>query len=221
MNYNFIDNKFHEGKTTVLALGPHVDDIEIGCGATIAKFVERGYDIFWIIFSLCESSLPENCDIGTIEGELYNSASKIGVPADNIIIHNYPVRHHQENRQKILDDLILARKDLNPDVIFLPSKNDIHQDHQTIHSEGIRAFKGRNIFGYEMIWNSFSNNLSTFSVIDDGHLDLKIKALNCYNSQKDRLYFNDDIFYSLAKTRGIQIGKKFAEAFETYNLIIQ
>ena len=74
----------------------------------------------------------------------------------------YDVRIFKALRQEILQDLISLRKLIHPDIVFLPSSSDLHQDHSTIYAEGIRAFKFNSILGYEMPWNNMIFATSSF-----------------------------------------------------------
>ena len=102
----------------------------------------------------------------------------------------------------------------------MPSTNDIHQDHYTIAFEGIRAFKNCTILCYEVPWNNFTFHTTAFQVISEHHLQAKVNAISKYESQKGRPYANEEFIRSLAKTRGIQIGKDYAEVFEVVRWIL-
>ena len=71
--------------------------------------------------------------------ELHKAAVQLGILKSHIQTFDFPVRNFQEHRQAILDKLIQLKMNLNP--IWLPNSDDVHQDHQVIHQEGIRAFK--------------------------------------------------------------------------------
>ena len=103
----------------------------------------------------------------------------------------------------------------------MPSLNDLHQDHNTIANEGLRAFKRTTILGYELIWNNLNFNTAAFVKLNKKYIDLKCLALNEYNSQKGRDYLSSEFITSLARTRGVQIGAEYAEAFEVIRLILQ
>ncbi len=107
-----------------------------------------------------------------------------------------------------------------PDLVFLPSSYDTHQDHQTIHNEGFRAFKNCSILGYEQPWNNATFKTDVFIILSHLDLENKMTALDCYKSQVSRFFFDSDFIYSLAKTRGVQIGEEYAEAFEMIRWII-
>jgi hypothetical protein len=97
--------------------------------------------------------------------------------------------------------------------------NDIHQDHSTIAQEGLRAFKTKTILGYELIWNNLSFNTTSFVKLEENHIQAKADALKEYKSQGIRDYMSEDFIFSLAKTRGVQIGTKYAEVFEVIRLV--
>lgn len=204
----------------ILVLAPHPDDGEFGCGGSLARFLEEGTEVFYHTFSLCEESLPEGLAKDHLKGELSNAMKALGVPEKNITVRNYPVRRFSEYRQPILENLIQDQARLNPDLVFLPSQTDIHQDHQVISFEGLRAFKHTSILAYEMPWNTFDFRPTILCRLEDKHIALKEKALTFYQSQSFRPYFKESLVRSLAHVRGIQIAQNFAEAFEVLRMII-
>ena len=108
----------------------------------------------------------------------------------------------------------MLKKKLQPDLVFIPCSSDLHQDHKTIHEEGIRAFKYNCLLGYEMPWNNFGFTSFVYVSLNEKHVQKKIGALELYKTQQHRSYSNNDFVVSLAKMRGGQIQKKFAESFE-------
>lgn len=204
-----------------LILAPHTDDGELGCGATIAKMLEEGAEVFYVAFSSCEESIPTGFEQNELVKELYSAMSVLGVKEENITVHNYPVRHFKEHRQDILQDIIDQKEFINPDLVFMPCLGDIHQDHQVVAAEGLRAYKGRSILSYELPWNNVSFNTSAFIKLDARHIAQKAAALAKYKTQEGRPYTNSEFLHSLARTRGVQIGSEFAEAFELVRLVIQ
>ena len=115
--------------------------------------------------------------------------------------------------------MLKLKVEINPDLVFIPSLNDVHQDHATIANEAVRAFKFINILSYEMPWNNFKFSTTCFFILDDLNLQTKIEALKKYSSQKHRSYANEDFIRSLAKVRGVQIGELYAEVFEVIRLV--
>jgi N-acetylglucosamine malate deacetylase 1 len=203
----------------VLILAPHPDDAEFGLGGTIVKLLEMGSEIHLAIFSLCEKSTPKGFEVGIIEQELKESCNFLGLNLENLHIFNYSVRDFPAFRQEILEDMIKLKEKLTPDLIFLPCSSDIHQDHNTIYNEGIRAFKHYNVLGYEMPWNNFGFKSYVFVNLTKKQLEKKIKSLEIYKSQSNRPYSNSEFVESLAKVRAIQIGRQYAESFELIRFI--
>lgn len=198
----------------VLVLSPHIDDAEIGCGATISKFINEGKEVFYVAFSLAKQSISKGFSKNSTKIENKNSMRVLGIERKNLIILNYAVRNFPEFRQNILEDMVKLKININPDLIFTPSSYDIHQDHNVIYTESYRAFKHISILGYELIQNTQKFNNNMFISINIDNLKKKIKSIQEYKSQKHKLYMNSKIIESLALIRGVQSNNKFAESFE-------
>jgi LmbE family N-acetylglucosaminyl deacetylase len=203
----------------ILVLAPHTDDGELGCGASIATFIASGKELFYIAFSTCSRSLPKDFQPDTLSNECKKANVLLGVPENNITLFDFEVRELLFHRQAILEELILINKKLNPDLVLLPAMNDIHQDHQVVHAEGMRAFKNCNILGYELPWNNTRFQPNYFQKISPENLNKKIRALKAYESQVTKNYMQEDFIRSLAKVRGVQANCEYAEAFELYKLV--
>jgi LmbE family N-acetylglucosaminyl deacetylase len=205
----------------VLVLAPHTDDGELGLGGTIAKFIENNAKVTYVAFSTAEQSVPDGLPKDILKTEVKAATRILGIAPDNLIIFNYEVRKLNYVRQEILESLIELRRNNKFDLVFIPSLHDIHQDHTTIAQEGLRAFKNITILGYELIWNNLQFNTECFSLLEEHHIHKKIESLAAYASQGFRDYLSPDFIRSLARTRGVQIGSSFAEAFEVVRLILK
>lgn len=204
----------------VLVLSPHTDDAELGAGGTVARLVEEGKIIHFVIFSRCEESVPEGLPRDILQNECMNSMAVLGVNSANAILLDYKVRHFPEYRQEILEDLIKFRKALKPDLVLIPSSRDMHQDHATIYWEALRAFKKEaSIWGYEHPWNNLTFTTDVFVRLEQRHIDMKIRALGQYKSQQNRSYMDERNILALAYTRGAQLDTTLAEAFELVRII--
>ena len=204
----------------VYVLAPHTDDGELGAGGTISKLIELGANVYYFAFSTAEQSVPDGFPKDILKTEVLDATSKLGIKKENVIIYNYEVRKLNYARQEILEDLIKHRKNLKPDLVFMPSLNDIHQDHSTIAQEGLRAFKNTTILGYELIWNNLTFDTTSFIKLEKRHIQAKSDALKEYKSQGERDYMSEEFIFSLARTRGVQIGTQYAESFEVIRLVI-
>jgi len=209
---------FKNKKLVVLA--PHTDDGELGCGGTIAKVLDEGATVYYVALSTAEKSVPEGFPKNRLALEVREATKALGIPEANLTIFNHEVRKLNYVRQEILESLVTLRNEIQPDLVFLPSSKDIHQDHLTVMQEGIRAFKYSTILGYELIWNNLSFDTDCFIKLNENQIERKINALKCYKTQEGKAYMNPEFIKSLATVRGTQIGSKYAEAFEVIRWII-
>lgn len=205
----------------ILILAPHTDDGEFGCGASIAKFIREGKEVYYAAFSLAEESVPPQYPKNILEDEVKAATSVLGISKDHLLIYRYRVRHFAYHRQEILEDLVKLNTQIKPDLVFMPTLNDIHQDHSTIAEEGLRAFKRTTILCYELPWNNLNFTTSCFISFTEEDLNIKLSALKCYDSQKDRSYASEKFIRSLAVTRGTQIGENLSEVFEVLRWVIK
>lgn len=205
----------------IMVLSPHTDDGEIGAGGFISRLIDDGSKICYVAFSSLDLAQSDDIDKDVLKKECLKATRCLGVSEENVFLYDFPVRSFFQKRQDILDTLIQLKKIVNPDLILVPSTTDVHQDHQVITQESIRAFKKHSsIWGYEHPWNNliFSNDI--FVNIKESHLAKKIDALVQYYSQSHRTYMDPSYIRSLAITRGAQIDRVYAEAFELIRMIV-
>lgn len=203
----------------VLVLAPHTDDGELGCGGTISRMVEEGREVYYAAFSTAAESVPPPFPPDILEKEVREGTKVLGIPAANLLVYKYKVRHLPHMRQEILEELVRMKREIDPATVFLPSAQDLHQDHQTVHIEGLRAFKTVTVLGYELPWNNLSFDYRHFCVLTREHVQTKIAALRCYQSQQHRPYTQEEFIWSWARTRGGQIMVEYAEAFDVLRWI--
>ena len=203
----------------ILIISPHTDDGELGCGGAIARFIEEGDEVSYAALSCCEKSVPPEYPPDILSHEVKKATRILGIKKP--VLFGFDVREFPRWRQEILDTLIHLRKDLQPDMVFTPSSYDTHQDHKTTMEETLRAFKQCTILGYEQPWNNISFNTGAFIQLDENHIQKKIDALQCYETQKERSYLNENFIRGLAMTRGTQIEKQYAEAFEVIKWVMR
>jgi len=200
----------------VLVLAPHTDDAELGCGGTLSRFIEEGSEVFVAAFSTAEESLPPGSPRGLLRQEFLIAMNHMAIPECNTRVFDFPVRRLSYHRQDVLEDLVKLRREIDPEMVFLPSGNDLHQDHQVVHAEGLRVFKETTTWAYELPWNQIEFTAQAFVTLKRKNLDAKWKALQAYKSQLDlcRPYFSWSFVESLARVRGVQVKAEYAEAFE-------
>lgn len=199
---------------TIFAIAPHVDDVELGAGATIYELGKRN-TVYYLGLSL-----PPLVDKEVLLSEFHESARILGIKPENTILKDYDPRNLFDTRSEILQLFYDLNKKLKPDVVFIPNSKDIHQSHEVVYAEGRRAFKYSTILGYELPWNSLDFKMDLFIEQSQEAIQTKVNAINAYKTQKSRMFFSNDIVADLAKVRGKQVGKEYAECFEVTRIII-
>ena len=202
-----------------LVLAPHTDDGEFGCGGTMARLVEQGAEVRYVAFSIATKSLPEGFPPDTLAREVRAATAVLGVPEESLTVHDFEVRTFPDHRQEILELLIGLWEKWRPDVVFQPSLHDVHQDHQVVAAEGLRAFKRTTVLGYEIPWNNFDFTYQAYLALEKGHVEKKVAALAEYASQQHRRYADPDYVWNLARAHGINVNREYAECFQVYRIV--
>ncbi len=198
----------------VLFLGAHPDDIEIGCGALIAH-IHGQTDLLCVTLS----DNQKNPDLSNLVQEHYESMAVLGVPQKSVILGPFETRRFPHARQEILEFMIQVNREYKPDIIFVHTKADIHQDHATVTEEALRAFRGTTVLGYDVIRSSYGFFPSFLVEVNEDDVNKKIAALACYHTYKDRYYFNADITRSTLVRNGAICERKYAEGFDILRVV--
>src|SRR6185312_1745971 len=89
-----------------LVLAPHTDDGEFGCGGTMARLVDGGCDVRYVAFSIATRSLPEGFPPDTLAKEVRAATAALGIPPEQLVVHDFDVRTFPQHRQDILELLV-------------------------------------------------------------------------------------------------------------------
>ena len=211
---------FGGARRRVLVLAPHTDDGEFGCGGTIARLTREGHKVTYVAFSTAEESVPEGLPKNILEIEVRAATRVLGIEPEDLIVYKHTVRTLHLHRQEILEEMVRMRRELAPDMVLLPCSHDLHQDHEVITREGLRAFRNGTMLGYEMPRNNITFTAHSYVVLQPEDLDRKVAALQTYESQKFRGYTDERYIRALAMTRGMQIGVPLAESFEVLRWVL-
>lgn len=193
----------------ILALSPHTDDAELGCGASLARWIDEGHEVMVLAFSTGSE------ETGATVGEFQSSMNTLNV---HFRLGHFITRQFPQQRQEILQRLIDTYGGW-PDLVIGPSLHSRHQDHQVVAAEMIRAFPHCSILAYEELKQNQGQLLNYYVKVGRAHLNCKIAAIQCYQSQAGRSYMDADYLATLAHVRGVQCGSEFAEAFEVVRWI--
>src|SRR5207253_7566793 len=152
----------------------------------MTRLVEEGADVRYVAFSIATRSLPEGFPPDTLAREVRAATAELGISPENLTVHDFDVRTFPQHRQDILELLVALWEDWRPDAVFQPSLHDIHQDHQVIAAEGLRAFKRTTILGYEIPWNNFDFANQPDCALEDTVVAMYVADLAIYVSQSSR-----------------------------------
>lgn len=209
----------------ILFIGAHLDDIEFGCGGTVAELSKRSRNVFLATLSAANKNAAGEIQLTRDRDEALRAAEKLGVPSENCYIGNNCFGQIFDcDQQAVREELIRLKEKYAPSVVFYPAAADIHQDHNTLAENAFRIFRNISCFGYEVIRSTFSFDPCFYYEIGEDELRAKISAVSQYASQLTQsagYYFNGDIIRSTAFFRGGQCGLRLAEAFECYRLILK
>lgn len=199
----------------ILALGAHPDDLELGCGATLAKLAASGAAISAVVFSR-----------GTRGGDHAHDRSAesrealTGLGVATVHQHDFPDTRLHEH----LNDLIAAIEDhvrsTAPDRVYTMFAEDRHQDHRAVCQASMVACRRvPQILAYETP-SSYPNFVPTvFEPVDD-FIERKVAALRLHASQGERLYMQEEKIRSAAHFRGVQVDLGQTEGFLPYKMVL-
>ena len=204
----------------VLALAPHGDDVEFGCGGSLARLIESGAKVRTVVFSICEQWVPEGFPTDIVATEARQAAQALGMSADSLTVLRYRATELWLKREAIFDHLATLREEFRPQLVLATANDDLHQDHTCIAQEALRVFKHTTVLGYELPWNSVRFATMGFIRLNERHMAQKLEAIGCYRSQAGKPYADAEFIRSLARVRGLQAGVEYAECFEVYRWVM-
>lgn len=205
------------GKTlSVLAIGAHSDDIEIGAGGTILTWIASGanVEIDW-----CVASAPgERADEARASaGDFLNGAARV-----NMHLADFRDGYMPAERSAV-KDWVESLKSLKPDVILTHQRNDAHQDHRLINELTWNTFRDHLVLEYEIPkWDGDLGQPNAYVEISEQALARKIELLmKHFGTQRSKAWFDDETFRGLARLRGVECRARYAEAFYARKVLLK
>lgn len=198
----------------MLFLGAHPDDIELGCGALLHRIVKQTE-----VLCVTLSDNQKNPDLQNVKNEHFQSMAVLGVPKEKIVLGPFTTRVFPDSRQEILEYFLSLRRDFNPDLIFVHSKQDVHQDHLTMTDEALRAFRGITVLGFDVVRSSYGFFPHFLVEVSEENVNKKVEALSCYETYRDRYYFNNELTRSIMVRHGALAECPFAEGFDILRIV--
>ena len=205
-------------RLSVLCLGAHSDDIEIGAGATLLSLIERGVllDVHWCVLS----------GAGEREKEARGSAADFlkGVTKAEVEVMSFRDGFFPEHGESIKSWFEALKSRVTPDVIFTHYRDDAHQDHRQVCRLTWNTFRDHCILEYEIPkWDGDMGQPNVYMPISAETLERKIELLSAhFGSQRSKQWFDSEIFLGLARLRGMECRapERYAEAFFARKLAV-
>ncbi len=204
------------GALSVLAVGAHPDDIEIGAGGTLLSLAAShpGLRARYLVLT----------GTGERRQEARNAARSF-LPAAvlEIELHDLPEGRLPAVWDRVKETLEQVARSCSPDLIIAPSRADAHQDHRTIAEIIPTVFRGRFCLSYEIPkWDGDLGRPSVYVPLPAATAARKVELLHkCYPSQRARPWWDDEVFLGLARLRGVECQAPYAEAFTCAKSVIQ
>lgn len=210
--------KLDKSQLTILCLGAHSDDIEIGCGGSVLKWIDAHPDaqVHWIVLSAAQGRESE----AQASAELFLEKAK----SKNVVVKGFRdsfFPYIGGDIKKYFEDLKQA---VSPHMIFTHYRHDLHQDHRLVSELTWNTFRDHLIFEYEII--KYDGDLGAPNVFI--HLDAETcrkkteYIMKIFESQGQRAWFTEDAFMSIMRIRGLESNspEKYAEGFYCKKVVL-
>jgi N-acetylglucosamine malate deacetylase 1 len=202
----------------LLFAGAHLDDIEFGCGGVVSRWREHADMRFLTLSKKTRASTGEVQIVRDLD-EPYEAARALGVDAAQVAVEDLDGQLFQQQAQQVRESFLRWRREFDPEVVFVPAKDDIHQDHHVVYEEAVRIFRDRTVIGFEVVRSTLSFRPNLFVAVAEEDIERKCAAVSCYKSQLQQsagYYFEPELIRGQALFRGGQSNHSLAEAFEIY-----
>lgn len=203
---------------TVLLLGAHSDDIEIGCGATVLRLVDERPDtiVHWVVFAAA----------GQRQEEAHASAAAFtaGAASTSVVTHSFRESYFPYVGDEIKDAFEALKADVQPDLVLSHRRDDEHQDHQTIGRLTWNTFRDHLICEYEIPkYEGDLGHPNLFVPVEAHVAERKVDLLmEHFGSQRSRRWFRPETFRALMSLRGVECNAPsgYAEAFHARKVVV-
>ena len=204
-----------QGKLEVLCVGAHPDDIEIGCGATLLTLAAVRE---MRMTSLVLTGTGERAEEATKAARLFAPGAEVDVRVAGLPDGRLPARWGE-----VKETLEEAGRDVRPDVIFAPRRDDAHQDHRLIAELVPTVWRDAFVLGYEIPkWDGDMAAATHLVPVADDVARRKVDLLTqCFASQTSRDWWDDELFLGLMRLRGVECRSRYAEAFTVAKAVLE
>jgi len=201
---------------TILCLGAHSDDIEIGCGGTLLQLLGQMPEasVHWVVFS-AEGKRAEEAQHGA---EIF-----AGTQASAVELHSFRDGFFPDAFGEIKECFRDLQKSVDPDLVLTTWRRDLHQDHRLISELTSQTFRNQLILEYEI--SKYDGDLGSPNVyvrLGAEDADRKVENLiSAFGSQQEKYWFAAETFRALMRVRGVECRSSsgYAEAFYGHKLV--
>jgi len=203
---------------SILCIGAHCDDIEIGCGGTLLRLLDRDDPpaVTWVVLSSNAERRAEG--LASANNVLARARQK------EIVIGELRDGYLPYLGEAVKDFFEALKPRVSPDLIFTHYRDDRHQDHRLACELTWNTFRDHAILEYEV--PKFDGDFGApnlFVPLDEDVCDRKIRnVMDHFRSQQDRRWFTPDVFRAVLRLRGMEANAPsgYAEAFYARKLIL-
>ena len=200
---------------SVLVVGAHPDDIEIGAGGTLLGLAadQPGLRAYYLVLTGSPDRQLEARDAA----RAFLPGADLTVQLEDLAEGRLPAR-----RDQVKEVLEGVARNYAPDLVIGPQASDAHQDHRTIAEILPTVFRDQLTLGYEIPkWDGDVSRPTMYFPLSADSLQRKVDLLHkCFPSQHRRDWWDDDVFRGLARLRGMECRAPFAEAFSCFKVVI-
>lgn len=203
---------------TVLCVGAHSDDIEIGCGGTILRLIDQypKCTFHWVVFSA----------IGVRRSEAQQAAEWFAGPQrlQQILLKEFRDGFMPFNGSEIKTTFEELKQSVVPDLILTHHRRDAHQDHRLLSELTWNTFRNNFILEYEIPkYDGDLGQPNAFMPLESEICEKKIHyLLDAFSSQRGKSWFEESTFSSLMRLRGMECNAPsgYAEAYYCRKLVL-
>ena len=197
------------GRTlSVVALGAHPDDIEIGCGGTLLRLAATVPDL--AVEFVVATGDPLRLEEARNSAQLFLPGHDVAIQAGGLPDGRLPA--FWAETKELLEEAARRRP---VDLVLAPRVDDAHQDHRTIAEIVPTVWRDHLVLGYEIPkWDGDLGRPAVYVALSDELVREKVLRLRkAFPSQASRDWFDDEVFLGLARLRGMECRVRYAEAF--------
>jgi LmbE family N-acetylglucosaminyl deacetylase len=200
---------------SILVIGAHPDDIEIGAGGTLLTLAQRqpGLTAHYVVLTGTAHRRDEA-----------REAARSFLPGADLTVdlHDLPEGRLPAVWEQAKNVLEQVARSCSPDLVIAPSRDDAHQDHRTIAEIVPTVFRDQLYLAYEIPkWDGDFGRPGTYFALTAEVARRKVELLHkCFPSQQHRDWWDDEVFLGLARLRGMECRAPYAEAFFCSKLVL-